>query len=328
MIKILDLDPETNPLHTDELIGARGGRLLREEERSKWEEYQKLPFLDGISFLQGFGSNPLVDNRVIEYTTAPITASGWHTLFITDLVANRGKEFDFIIISSGSGSRREVIKGSCSLVSETSTRTHGNTDIKIYRLADASGKFMRNVRVITSAVATSGAKLQVYFDVSATVLITYKVKNNLTQMATADSFGWKAVPPVLENNPDLPDGITLWASAIVLSAGEEKILVNSALTFPAEGYYTRASDDIIRCTVPWEDVPFWATALTLNIVTTFTFTDSSGGSSAVGAYAIGNLDIMKKGIQFSLSQTGIALGFDSGPLALKVAGVDTKYILS
>jgi hypothetical protein len=295
------------------------------------ESYNKLIKGDfennGIHFLTNPEEEPLVDSRAIEYKSAPITSSGWWTLFESDEVENRGKSFEFEIVTSGSGSRREVIRGRVSYISENSARAHKNTLIEIYRDSDAAGKFLQNLRLITSAVATSGAKLQAYFNVSTTVFITYKIKNNLTQVATADSFGWVPVPPLQETTPNLPNG-TPWASAIVLCAGEEKILVDTALTFPAEGYYIRVSDNIFRCTVPWEDTPFWATALTLNIVTTFDFHDSSGNSSTVSSYSISDLAITKKGIQFSLNQTGIGTSFDAGGLVLKVAGVDTKYILS
>jgi len=263
-----------------------------------------------------------------ELMSGTLSVSGWYTIAELSEEALEHALGDFKVVCRGS-----VRVGSLSFIAEIInsgiTKNQSNTQI-VYTgktnyntpLANQGVLFARIAK--SDSVQTAGAKVQVYLDVSTTVIISVQKTNNFARVALA---GWELVTPYLDNTPTLPDGVTV---GTFLEAGEELSFDVGVTYFPPDFTARRNSNDTLRCVVLWSEIPKQGTGLTITLpAISFTAIDGAGNTAVIsGSHTISNFIINNKRVLFHINETGAFLGLNVSMLGIQIAGSGCKLTIT
>jgi len=313
-----NLNPPTGDIvDTTDLAGLQptdegGSRRLKRIAASLVKAYVLKPLVDAtFAFLNGI---QLSSNRIAFQEKRNKTLQvGWNTIGYIPSGAV-GFAYGEVNILSNLGRGGGCFYG---LRTANNARTHQNSAIKlkpwIYDTALLGINSFRWAKDDSSQI--TGAKLQVYSANVRTVDI-----QNIGNFSADGKPGLILVDPVLENTPTLPDGVTV---GTFLEAGEERRISGSITTF-ATGWTGRyVSNDQLRCSIDWPEIPTQGTALTITLPTTLRVYTGAGTFGTISvAHTISNFSVRNRQIEFAINETGAFGGLNAGALAFYVSGSD------
>jgi len=235
-----------------------------------------------------------------ELTSVAITGTGWKRIAEVGQTSNKTYNAVFSITSRG-GFREDTYTfrvagslGSSSkkLTIETLSRGYWS---------ETNNGFL-NARIAKSDVATSGAWIEIYFDISVDVTVTVQMTANAQHLI--DNL---TLIPIVATGVNCPDGVT---AATFLEAGAELSLNVTNVTTPMLMGYRANSDDILNCSVIWPEIPKQGTSLTITLPSTsLRFKSLNETNSAiVASHTISNFNIIGNIVEFRINQTGISTG--------------------
>ncbi len=259
-----------------------------------------------------------------ELKSGTLSTSGWYTIAEGDVAFGSASSAMFKITAFGAGGRIASKTISAEIINNGTARTYENTTIEILGKAIGNNDAINSFRLAKSdSVGTSGSKLQVYCNISTTIEIVSEIIGNTSNIAT----GFTLVTPYLDDTPTLPDGVT---TATFIEAGAEYNLNTSINNTFSSIILNKATDDQLRVSILWPEIPKQGTGLVITTGLTDTlFIDGAGVSSpSLGSYTVTNFSINGKNIEFYLNQTGIATSLNAGPIVWKNRGTGGKLTIT
>ena len=239
-----------------------------------------------------------------EITSGTLSTSGWYTIaeFYGSGLTARSCTAEITVEGRFEHGTVELALYDSSNIS---SKTHSNQHIELIKThADKSIPF----RVAKSdTAALTGMKIQAYLTFGSSETVNVILSSNVARLS---QLGIELVTPYLDNTPTLSDGVT---AGTFLVAGEEFLFHDSSSVHPIPTISAISSDaDTLRVTAIWPEIPYNGTSLSIEGVSTFTFTDNADDTTAaLSTYTISNLQIVVKTVQFRINQTGIATGINT-----------------
>ena len=212
-----------------------------------------------------------------EVVSGDLSVSGWYTIAETDI--SSGQTFNAYFAINW---RKSSILIQAIITASTATKTHINSNIEILSKGfSATTNRIEGIRIAKSdTVDTAGFKLQIKINSSAlTSSIGTQILGNINRVSAVGA-GWFLVAPYLDDTPTLPDGVTV---GTFLEAGEELTFVSGGTWAFSDVMGTKNSNDNIRVSVLWPEIPKQGTGITITIPTAagLDFIDGAGNVGAV-----------------------------------------------
>lgn len=299
---------------------------------NRGDEVQVQGNTDRIADLVDF-TNP--DLRTIELTEGRIafeekssdtlTVSGWYT--IAELPSGG---FDNTLSHFSAVLGNGAISLSVGLYTNTAPKTTETSTIKFTNSSASVGvsnRVQKKARLAKSdSITSSGAKIQVYIDVSTLPLpLQTGMFWNIGRPEPGQK-AWSLVTPYLDNTPTLPDGIT---TATFIEAGAEFPL--SLPSSPSVIGWKFTNNDQVYLRITWPEEPKQGTGLDVSTFPTNTRFWSAAGASGsdINDAVVSNFSIQGKEITCILNKVGISTNFVNNTACfLQVAGTTGKFTIT
>jgi len=276
-----------------------------------------------IEFFQGY-------DKII---SSSLAVSGWYTIAEMDSVALGGGSCLIVLGCRGSARLGNMIIR-CSFIQSSSAKTLKNASIEIKGRATNGTTFdtvsmpLKRVRLAKSdSVNDSGAKIQVYIDVSTTVnLITELYENTGTQYS---DDGWGLKSAYLDNTPTLPDGVT---TGTFLEAGSE-IYFDTGTTYYPSNWVARVNDaNTLICSISTAFRLRYGTTATLTLPSTsliFRNADVTATGTVSAAATISGEVFNEYDLKFTLTEPGVFSALTTGQIVFpQISGSGCKIVIS
>lgn len=292
--------------------GATGGSLNRQTT------------VEGVA-LTPVGKRTLTTGRFDseELVSGTLSVTGWYTIAETEDVNFKPQacEVSFVIsdhvwnckISAATNNTaRDFINTHIEIISKGINTLGAANRINGFRLAKSD------------SVPDAGFKIQVNLTLASGQVAVSQISKNISR---STDKGFFLVAPFLDNTPTLPDGVT---AGTFLEAGEEVSFDTNITLFFSDFIGRRHSDDQLRCSVLWPEIPKQGTNIVITLPSvSLTAVDGAGNTTTIsGAHTISNFGINGKHIEFIINETGAFAGLNIGIAGMLISGTGCKLTIT